>query len=224
MFCDFYQKKYDDESTTTETYELLRIKFEENEPREQGKLPTLKVTYWVPGLKPFKEWLCPAHQGFARERFVDWWDAKTSCPIPSDVATAKRYIDAGALSTPKKIKVTRKPGDNFPRIEWVDFTRVENFDPAACLTQDDWDVKKNCQEGFSEFAQFSGESSEEFTNDPTNRRRCGCCYFFSPAVYFDGETPDGGGYCDKVAERMNFYDDACQFYKDDPKQTNIPEF
>ena len=97
MYCDFYQKKYDDESTSTEEYELLRLKFEENEPREQGKLPTLKVTYWVPGLKPFKEWLCPQHQGFARERFVDWWDAGTSCPIASDVATARRYMDAGSL-------------------------------------------------------------------------------------------------------------------------------
>lgn len=224
MYCDFYFKKNEDEGLTTEEYPLLRIKFEENVPREEGKLPTLKIIYWVDGLAPFKEWLCPQHQGFARERFVDWWDAKTSCPIPSDVATAKRYIDAGALSTPKKIKVTRKPADKFPRIEWVDFTRVENFDPAACLTQDDWDVKKNCQEGFAEFSQFSGENSDAPTNDPTNRRRCGCCYFFSPAVYCDGEKNAGGGYCDKVAERTNFYDGACQFYKDDPKQSNIPEF
>lgn len=220
MYCDFYFKKNDDEGLTTEEYSLLRIKFEENVPREEGKLPTLKVTYWVNGLAPFKEWLCPQHQGFARERFVDWWDAKTSCPIPSDVATAKRYIDAGALSTPKKIKVTRKPADKFPRIEWLDFTRVENFDPAACLTSDDWDVKKNCQEGFPEFSQFS----EEKTEDQLKHRRCGECLFFSPAVYCDGETPDGGGFCDKVSERTNFYDKECRFFKEDPKQTIVPEF
>lgn len=220
MYCDYYLKKNEDEGLTTEEYPLLRIKFEENVPREEGKLPTLKITYWVDGLAPFKEWLCPQHQGFARERFVDWWDAKTSCPIPSDVATAKRYIDAGALSTPKKIKVTRKPADKFPRIEWLDFTRVENFDPAACLTSDDWDVKKNCQEGFPEFSQFS----EEKTEDPLKHRRCGECLFFSLAVYCDGEQEDGGGFCDKVSERTNFYDKECRFFKEDPKQTIIPEF
>lgn len=220
MYCDYYFKKNEDEGLTSEEYPLLRIKFEENVPREEGKLPTLKIIYWVDGLAPFKEWICPQHSGFARERFVDWWDEKTSCPIPSDVATAKRYIDAGALSTPKKIKVTRKPADKFPRIEWLDFTRVENFDPAASLTSDDWDVKKNCQDGFPEFSQFS----EEKTEDPLKHRRCGECLFFSPAVYCDGEQPDGGGFCDKVSERTNFYDRECRFFKEDPKQTIIPEF
>ena len=43
MYCDFYFKKNPDEGLTVEEYELLRLKFEENEPKEQGKLPTLKI-------------------------------------------------------------------------------------------------------------------------------------------------------------------------------------
>ena len=210
MFNDFNDFK---DSPAVDEYELLRLRYEENEPRAEGKLPTLKVIYWVTGRPAFKEWLCPQHTGFARAKFETWWSDKTDCPLPSDVKTAKRYAENGALSIPKKIKVTKKPGEKFPRIDWVDFARITDFDPAACLTQDDWDVRKNCQEGFSEFAQFSMES----TDDPLNFRRCGECYYFSPAVYC-------GGYCDKVAERTNFYDRECQFFKEDTKQTNIPEF
>ena len=217
MFNDF--NDFED-SPAVDEYELLRLKYEENEPRTEGKLPTLKVIYWVTGRPAFKEWLCPQHTGFARAKFETWWSEKTDCPLPSDVKTAKRYAENGALSIPKKIKVTKKPGEKFPRIDWVDFARVTDFDPAASFTKDDWDVKKNCQEGFSEFAQFSGEC----TDDPLNCRRCGECYYFSPAVYCDGETPDGGGYCDRVSERTNFYDRECQFFKEDAKQTNIPEF
>lgn len=218
MFGSEHSKE--NESTTVEEFELKNIRFDYNAPKESVKPPTLKIIYWIEGRPPVKEWLCPQHQGFARAKFEEWWGEKTDSPCPTDVQTALRYIEAGALSRPKKIKITRKIGDKFPRVEWLEFSRVTEFDPAASLTSDDWDIKKNCQEGFPEFSQFS----EEKNDDPLKHRRCGECFYFSPAVYCDGEQPDGGGFCDKVSERTNFYDRECRFFKEDPKQAIIPEF
>ncbi len=124
---------------------------------------------------------------------------------PTATETAERYANGGALAAPTKIKVTRTPGDNFPRIEWVEFSSIPNFKPVDAISQDDWNVGKNEQEGFEEFAQFDDGPD-----------RCGQCKFWTNALHInDGEIEDGG-FCIYTDQRVSFYETACcKFEKND---------
>lgn len=41
--------------------------------KKQGSPDSVRVDYWC-GLRRVSEWICPGHEGFARKKFVQWWD------------------------------------------------------------------------------------------------------------------------------------------------------
>jgi len=80
-----------------------------NMPRAQGKLPTMKVTYYGKTLgEDFKEWVCFDHPegNFARRRAGTWWIARGGAlPVPASVAEA--VSRKGELRFPSAVLVKK---------------------------------------------------------------------------------------------------------------------
>lgn len=73
--------------------------------------PTMEVNYeCVPdgaeggNLKTIiSEWVCIEHEGYARQKAVKWWKARSIAPVPNTVQEAVELAQAGALAWPRSI-------------------------------------------------------------------------------------------------------------------------
>jgi DNA repair protein RadD len=108
---------------------------------DEGAPKTMRVTYQV-GLNDFQsEWVCPEHDGWARQRFEQWWHRRSNDPLP---ATAERAVDianAGGVAHTHKITVRKVTGEKFDRI--VDYQLGEKPEPLPAdvlLGYDDDDI------------------------------------------------------------------------------------
>ncbi|NRQ11581.1 DEAD/DEAH box helicase [Aliiroseovarius sp. xm-v-208] len=91
---------------------------------KRGGRPSLKVTYSC-GLKSYNEWVCVAHQGYARQKALEWWRKRApGCPMPRTVDDA--IAQAGQLARPTAISV--RPSGRFLEISGY------RFDPCATST------------------------------------------------------------------------------------------
>jgi len=91
---------------------------------KRGGLPSLKVTYSC-GLKSYNEWVCVEHQGYARQKALEWWQKRApGCPMPRTVDDA--IAQAGKLTRPIAISV--HPSGRFLEISGY------RFDPCATST------------------------------------------------------------------------------------------
>jgi DNA repair protein RadD len=89
-----------------------------------GGLPSLKVTYNC-GLKSYSEWVCIEHQGYARQKAVEWWRKRApSCPVPLTVDQA--ISEAARLACPTEISV--RPSGRYVEVSG------HRFDPCAHST------------------------------------------------------------------------------------------
>jgi len=67
---------------------------------------TVRVGYYYGVSDVISEWVCPEHTGFAREKFLTWWGARTKdIPPPPTAYDVVSLASAGALLEPKRIKV-----------------------------------------------------------------------------------------------------------------------
>jgi DNA repair protein RadD len=89
-----------------------------------GKPPSLRVDYRC-GLVCYSEWVCFEHAGYARQKAVAWWRARSNVPVPSTIATALAASDA--LPTPTAIAV--RPSGRFSEIINYRFERCDT--PAS---------------------------------------------------------------------------------------------
>jgi len=55
------------------------------------------------------EWTCPQHKGFARSKFLAWWDARSLCDPPDNATDAVALINMGVCRRPVRI-TTKKDG------------------------------------------------------------------------------------------------------------------
>ena len=91
---------------------------------KRGGRPSLKVTYSC-GLKSYNEWVCVEHQGYARQKALEWWQKRApGCPMPRTVDDA--IAQAGKLTRPIAISV--HPSGRFLEISGY------RFDPCATST------------------------------------------------------------------------------------------
>ena len=91
---------------------------------KRGGRPSLKVTYSC-GLKAYNEWVCIEHQGYARQKALEWWRKRApGCPMPRTVDDA--IAQAGQLARPTAISV--RPSGRFLEISGY------RFDPCATST------------------------------------------------------------------------------------------
>jgi len=90
---------------------VLDISFNQH-PAKPDKPPTLRVEYQC-GIAQHAEWVCPEHEGFARQKAEDWWKRMGGqMPVPGTVKEALSRTDE--LDWPREICV--RPEGRFFRI------------------------------------------------------------------------------------------------------------
>jgi DNA repair protein RadD len=89
-----HTKKDDGEAPQT-----VRVDYVCTKEGESGNLATITIP----------EWTCPGHQGFARSKFLAWWDARSLCDPPDNATDAVALINMGVCRRPVRI-TTKKDG------------------------------------------------------------------------------------------------------------------
>lgn len=83
------------------------------------KPPSLCIEYEIGFNKYFREWICPEHTGYARQKFEKWWDEHKCVPfdpVPLTVDEAIEFANMGILKFPVKISIKHVSGEKFDRI------------------------------------------------------------------------------------------------------------
>ena len=89
-----HTKKDDSEAPQT-----VRVDYVCTKNGIEGNLATITIP----------EWTCPGHQGFARSKFLAWWDARSLCDPPDNATDAVALINMGVCRRPVRI-TTKKDG------------------------------------------------------------------------------------------------------------------
>lgn len=76
---------------------------------------TLRVEYQCGSLF-VSEWVCPEHTGFARNKFIAWWMARSNAPAPNTAQRCVELSDAKAIACPSEITVRHIAGERFDRV------------------------------------------------------------------------------------------------------------
>ena len=135
--CEFifpvkHEAKADDESQVTgamppEEWIVKDVVFKVHVPkRDAGEVvtPSVRVDYVVSktdeggnlSTTTIAEWICPQHSGFARNKFLAWWDAHSICDPPDSAADCVELMKMGTCRWPAGI-VTKKKGKWFEIVE-----------------------------------------------------------------------------------------------------------
>lgn len=78
---------------------------------------TMRVDYLIDNGPLIKsEWVCLEHEGFAKQKAVAWWRARTAALVPSTIEEAVTIAREGALAEPSEITVRTVAGEQFERI------------------------------------------------------------------------------------------------------------
>ncbi len=82
-------------------------------PGKNGKPDTLRVDYrvsidgdWLEK-KVVSEWICLQHTGYARQKAVHWWLARTDHPCTSDIDEALKIANGSSFGKSEKLLITR---------------------------------------------------------------------------------------------------------------------
>lgn len=194
-------------------YEILKVDYEVHYKKNaDDKPPTLQVRYYRGTFaRPLCEWLCVEHDGWARKRFEKWWKQKSKTEPPKSVETASLWANEGALATPLRIRTITKPGDNFPRIEWIEMGAIPDFDPRSITSFEDEFFSDSTSEeakiGFSEFDEY----------EPTQDCVCGDCVSWGIAP-----SEPLGGYCVRLDVSKRFNDESCDKYTQRDETNDCP--
>lgn len=120
------------------TYQIDRVSYAHHE--KAGGTPSLRAEYWS-GLRVVaREWVCLSHQGYAREKAVNWWARRSPegfTYMPGGVEQALEWIDSGfVLTAPHAITVNESA--KYPEIvsyQWeaadCDLGRTEHQERGA---------------------------------------------------------------------------------------------
>lgn len=95
-----------------ETMQVENVVYSRWSPREPGRPDTLLVEYRT-GLRDVREWLCPEHTGFARQRFEMRCIKEWGITPPSSIEEALELADAGVFPAP--VAITVRPQKDRPK-------------------------------------------------------------------------------------------------------------
>ncbi|NQW26207.1 MAG: hypothetical protein HQ473_07595, partial [Cryomorphaceae bacterium] len=135
--CEFifpvkHEAKADDESQVTgamppEEWIVKDVVFRVHLPKrgaDEIVTPSVRVDYVVSKTDEggnlanttIAEWICPQHSGFARNKFLAWWDAHSICEPPDSAEDCVELMKLGTCRWPGGI-VTKKKGQWFEILE-----------------------------------------------------------------------------------------------------------
>ena len=102
----------DDEVLVTDVYYRVHTKRDapDNAPR------TMRVEYRVGWNRYISEWVCFEHTGFARNKAVAWWKARSNEPVPATAEEAVAICNAGGVAPTLAITIRHTAGEKYPRI------------------------------------------------------------------------------------------------------------
>jgi len=109
-----HTKKDDGEAPQT-----VRVDYVCQKTGESGNLATITIP----------EWTCPGHQGFARLKFLAWWDARSLCEPPDNATDAVALINMGVCRRP--VRITTKKDGRWHRITECFFESEKPTELAA---------------------------------------------------------------------------------------------
>lgn len=90
---------------------------------------TMRVDYQLSYFKTVSEWVCIEHEGFARSKAEDWWEARCSKECPSTVEEAVTMARMGLLARPTHVTVDES--GEWPRITKVVLEDKPEVEPGT---------------------------------------------------------------------------------------------
>lgn len=124
--------------------------------RDESKTPTLRVEYMHGFRRVASEWVCLAHDGFARRKAERWWDARSPEPAPVKIDAALELVSDLLIPT----AVATQPDGQYTRVVEYRFTPKSSGLPRACWT---------CEHGATE-----GYCAKWDAAPPADVQRTGC--------------------------------------------------
>ncbi len=103
---------------TTTKYTVSDVSFSVHFKRGAGPdAPrSMRVDYRV-GWHDYKsEWICLEHDGYARQKAVQWWKRRSHEPVPESAEEAVALALAERLAPTREITVRNVTGEDFERI------------------------------------------------------------------------------------------------------------
>jgi DNA repair protein RadD len=77
---------------------------------------TMRVDYRIAFNEYVSEWVCFEHEGFPRQKAVQWWARRSNEPVPASADEGVELAKAGALAPTLAITVERRAGEKFDRV------------------------------------------------------------------------------------------------------------
>ncbi len=77
---------------------------------------TMRVDYRIGFNQYVSEWVCFEHEGYARQKAVQWWRQRSNEPVPDTAEGAVELAEMGTLAPMLAITVMHKPGEKYERI------------------------------------------------------------------------------------------------------------
>jgi DNA repair protein RadD len=114
------------QNVVPKNYKVARVGFFKHAPRD-GRKPTLRADYLCADGSVFKEWWCFDHEGYAREKAIQWWSAiqptVSGMPVPPPDSVDSAIIALNDVRiryrTPTAIKVSEY--GKYPSIVYHEF-------------------------------------------------------------------------------------------------------
>lgn len=109
------------QDVTNEWCNVQRVQCYRWEKRDDPtKPPTLRVDYYLNMYDRVSEWVCFEHTGFARDKAIRWWKARSEYDVPDTVDEALEAINQwGAIAETTAVCV-RKQAGRYPEIKGHD--------------------------------------------------------------------------------------------------------
>ena len=96
---------------------------------EPGTPKTMRIEYVTGFNRYVSEWVCPEHTGYARNKFIKWWQSCSKAPVPDDVDTALKLVQSGAVAAIEKITVKTVSGEKYDRVTGYEFGPIPEYCP-----------------------------------------------------------------------------------------------
>lgn len=100
------------------TYQVEEVYYSVHQKRntEEAAPKTVKIEYKVGFNHYVREWVCPEHRGYAREKFKTWWKSRSNEPVPESAREAAEIANLGGCAKPISITVRSVTGEKFTNV------------------------------------------------------------------------------------------------------------